>query len=455
MQRLSIEAFEDRSHPGGGRAVVLLRGLDRLPAPGLFRLNIIDASPLPGGIARLSAGDLEPTHIRQTPDGIELVMGPEITACPQLLPGTAVEIEVPAVAIRGGFLWPAIAPATRPPSRFNILRRANGTADAPYPAPTSSIVLPAARDGGREVAPEPRHGSAKPSTGRHGGLANGGGYGPHYGTEFGPGGGLTGHAWTSTNGHAAKNGALAPEDARRDTGAAIRWQPAPGPAHEIWTSSFGATTVRLAWWQRFAGSRLGRGAAFLATVAVSVLVIELALAALPGKPWLGGLNERAGTTAAEVPVDLAGLMVLDWLRAGGMSPKGVAVAGVTPEEALTRANTQLIAGRGRRDTDEGIFWLQHYLSASAGEATLTRALTQLGSAYAERSRGKPDLERARHLWQTAAALGDPLAMCFLGRLFSQGLGVAVDATVGANWMERARRAGGCGEAPGHGGAHER
>lgn len=129
MKRVSIEAFEDPSHPDGGHAVVLLRGLEQAPQPATFQLKIIDAiavNPAVDG-ARLSNGDLEPARVRATPDGVELLIGPEVTACPMLMPGTAVEIVVAGANARGGFLWPSITPE-KPRARRNVLSR-KGRAD--------------------------------------------------------------------------------------------------------------------------------------------------------------------------------------------------------------------------------------------------------------------------------------------------------------------------------------
>ncbi|MFM9942197.1 MAG: tetratricopeptide repeat protein [Hyphomicrobiaceae bacterium] len=434
MKRLSIEAFEDHASAGGGYAVLLLRGLDRMPTPARFRLHVIDALPLGDGVRRLSAGDLEPTQIRSTKDGIELVLGPQITTCPLLLPGTAVEIEIPAAAARGGFLWPAVTPAQAASGRFGMFRRDTSETAARSVMPTSTIVLPSppvAASGHKAVA-------ARSGNGHDAVFGNANAVvGPYASHDIGAPAGTVSAALSAAAATTdADTLAVAPRQVNATT---IRWQPTNGRAHDTPASSFGSSPPvrhRSAWRAR---------GMFLAAVAATVLAIEVALVMLPGGRLLTIGRERASHALTQEPADLTAILVLDWLRAGGQSPRGVAVAGVTAEQALERANTYLLAtGPGRRDTDEGRFWLKHYLSATAGETTTTRALTQLGSAYAEPSRGAPDYERARLIWQTSAALGDPLAMCFLGRLFTKGLGVAADPVIGANWLERARRAGGCG-----------
>lgn len=444
MKHLSIEAFEDRTAPGGGHAVVLLRGLDRLPEPALFRLKIIDRASDRGTGERLSAGDLEPKRIRATPDGVELTVGPEITACPLLLPGTAVEIEVPAAAVKGDFLWPALEPVQHIPRRLNPFRRGKSPAGAPSSA-AAPIILATPLPGtpGSASGEGPAHG-----VNGHGLKDKNGSDAAGVWTPANDGAGIPAaiDAWAAANKPVDQNGDVAV--AQKQT---IRWQPANGSAEDT-PAIVNATGSEAS---RADPSRSGtraNGTRFLVAVAAGVLAVEAALLAVGvTRPWLEP-SRRAAADAPALSVDLSSFLVLDWLRAGPRSPRGAPVAGLSPDEALTRANAHLIGGTAPRDTEEGAFWLRHYLSATAGEAVSTRALTQLGSAYAEPSSGRPDYEKARHLWEVAAALGDPLAMCFLGTLHTRGLGVAADAAVGGNWLERARRAGGC---HGTGGVDER
>ena len=73
-----------------------------------------------------------------------------------------------------------------------------------------------------------------------------------------------------------------------------------------------------------------------------------------------------------------------------------------------------------------------------------RVLTQLGSVYAEPAAGRsPDYAKARQLWEIASAANDPVAMCFLGLLHENGLGVAADKKTALRWYERSKTTGGC------------
>lgn len=443
MKRLSIEAFEDRSHPTGGHAVMLLRGLDRLPEPAVFRLNIIDAAPENSTAPRLSAGNLKPTSMRLTPEGVEFNVGPDITACPQLLPGIAVEIEVPAVPAKGGFLWPAIAPARRPVQRSGIFKRQPRPKAPGEPAPGSLIILPAARYAITAASP---HGLAADHQGHQ---HKGNGYAATNGTAT---------VDTREDNSALQRPAEAAADAARHFGdvgsSTIRWQPHGHAERDSPASGRRSVPSASIWRPKIPGLGESRRISFVGAVAASVLVIELALAAWHGDRLQATHRPASASVVTDQPSDASNYLIQDWLRAGSRSPRGIPVAGITAGQALERANQSLLTGSQGRDTDEGIFWLKHFLSATSGETITVRAITQLGSAYAEPTRGPPDYEHARQLWQASAALGDPLAMCFLATLFNKGLGVTIDAAVGSNWLERARRAGGCGDTLGNGGFHE-
>jgi len=136
--------------------------------------------------------------------------------------------------------------------------------------------------------------------------------------------------------------------------------------------------------------------------------------------------------------------VYEALASGSMSPKGVPVAGVDSQQALARAQALLSVTGPARDTEEGGFWLKRYLALAQGDKQLPRALTQLGSVYAEpAANGTADCAGARRMWEIAGALGDPIAMCFLGRLFERGLSVQANKAMALQWYERAKDAGGC------------
>jgi hypothetical protein len=112
-----LEVAEFKGRPEGGYAVVRLHGLRTLPADATFTI-------LPGeqrrdhGVELLGwpEGEHLPVARRETAEGIELVIGPDVVESAALLPGTPVVVEIAAAGVRGEILWPSIAPRRAPPA---------------------------------------------------------------------------------------------------------------------------------------------------------------------------------------------------------------------------------------------------------------------------------------------------------------------------------------------------
>lgn len=133
----------------------------------------------------------------------------------------------------------------------------------------------------------------------------------------------------------------------------------------------------------------------------------------------------------------------DALASGAASPRGGSAADVGESKALARASQAL--GGPARDTGEASYWLKRYLAQALSDGQVARALTQLGSAQAD-ANGKPaDIVKARNLWEMASAAGDPVAMCFMGRLYEAGMSVPASKQEAYDWFARAKKAGGCAE----------
>jgi phosphate transport system substrate-binding protein len=134
VKKVSVEVLEDASHPEGGYAVLLLRGVASLPDGATFRLKPVEARGNNDTWAGEAwpQGELTPRAIRASTGGIEILVGPDIVECPALLPGTLGVVEVRSAGVRGEFLWPSIKPTARP-------RRRNLTVVKPTrPVPASA-----------------------------------------------------------------------------------------------------------------------------------------------------------------------------------------------------------------------------------------------------------------------------------------------------------------------------
>lgn len=208
---------------------------------------------------------------------------------------------------------------------------------------------------------------------------------------------------------------------------------------------------------QFSNARPGvRGANRQMAIAAGIAAlcaVPLALAAgiyfmgrNPGMTAHQGRTPAAAIETASVssPLGIAGgeSALFEALAVGGTSPRGISASGVANIKALTRAS-QLLAVEGARDTDEAGFWLKRYMTSAFSDRNVARALTQLGSSYADGGGKAADYVKARYLWEISGSAGDPVAMCFLGRLFEDGLGVQTSKRVALQWYERAKTAGGC------------
>lgn len=145
----------------------------------------------------------------------------------------------------------------------------------------------------------------------------------------------------------------------------------------------------------------------------------------------------AGQAAANVAT------LFDILSPGAVSPRGRAAAGVDRDAALALADTYIHGDAATVDLKEGEFWIRHAVGRLMADGRLKWALTQLGTVYAAPGETAPDFEKARLMWQLSGALGDAVALCFLGNLHEYGLGVPASRDAALSWYERGRTAGGC------------
>ena len=137
-----MQAYEDSSRAEGGHAAILLRDVPGVPSPFYFRIRPLDAARSGDRNGGWIGGSHTPVASRSTDQGFELIAGPAITENEQLLPGTVVEIEVPAGGVRGEFLWPNIAPLMRPRRKSIVVARQRHAAKIEPAATAASAALP-------------------------------------------------------------------------------------------------------------------------------------------------------------------------------------------------------------------------------------------------------------------------------------------------------------------------
>lgn len=113
MSMTQIEVLADPTVKTGGHAVIRLRGVAILPPGATLRIEPIDES--------LAAddgwpnGEIKPLAMRQTPDGVELNVGPSVVDAPLLGPGVPVLITIAEAGLSAELVWPDL-PASRGPA---------------------------------------------------------------------------------------------------------------------------------------------------------------------------------------------------------------------------------------------------------------------------------------------------------------------------------------------------
>lgn len=158
-------------------------------------------------------------------------------------------------------------------------------------------------------------------------------------------------------------------------------------------------------------------------------------------PAAEGAN-KASTEAADTSRPSQAVAAL--LAVEARSPFGVPSAGVSTQRAMELAENHLRGLNGAAQSRlEANYWLKHALGPVLRDPSLTWALSQLGSVYAAPDVGLPDFKAASTAWQIAASLGDPVAHCFLARMYELGTGVEKDPETARRLYGLALTAGGC------------
>jgi len=384
----SIHIIADPAHPEGGHAVIRIDGVWLLHARATFQIEPLDSSIGAEELRDWPRGEQVPLDVRTTARGLELVVGPAVVNAVDLDPGAAVSVSVPAAQIVAAkAIWPDIGASRTKPRAAKL--SANGSAREATRMPHGLARL---QDPRSAAARHEGIYTAKPAVAR-------------------------GRVPPGKAGFAA---AGEPEVAYRS---ASRSQQRSRQASDIAVNPAPASTSFL--------SRLSPMTAFTAGLIATSIILVIAL-----------FNVAPENTAGKQPSLSEIFMVED------TSPRGIDARGFDRDDAILLAN-QFVHGIERSsDKEEGAYWLRKALSLKLSNEQMTWALTQLGTIYATAAAGdatgnQPDYQSARMLWEMAGANGDPVSLCFVGRLYEYGLGVARNvATARANY-ERAQTLGGC------------
>lgn len=482
MTLMKIEVFPDTSIPAGGHAIIRIKGMALLPPGATFRIDPIDDALDNGDPSGWPYGELHPIETRQTADGVEMRVGPEVVDAPLLEPGTPVTISVPDGDFSAELVWPDLpvssgtfaAPVVMTPSQMAAeLASAEGArleagratqaaqwasavsqppplvVDATVAARLATLeqkrMQDAARDLEAVLAFDP--------------IETPGGMPP---LAKGPDAAATGSL--ATEGMAAQSARGYRQDRSLSslTKIAGDWPEATNGADndtslpaivmkrasESAAATLGVNRGELRPDTTIDGqvsppaTQRGRLMPFLAgagAAGIAAAAIFAVLAVKPGfQPFAASESDPRQVTVATVETGLA-----DSFTAGYQSPRGEIATDVDLPTALRLADYNLHGIDRPVDRAEAEFWLKKAMSLTASHSQLRWAMTQLGTLQAEPVTGPPDYDKARILWEIAAANGDPVAMCFLGTLLEFGLGAAADKAKALEYFQRSKGFGGC------------
>lgn len=446
MTLVQAEVVPDAAQPDGGHAIIRLTGVTRLPLFPNFSIVPQDDAIAFDKLDGWPKGDLRPNSVRDTLDGVDLYIGPDIVEAPDLLAGTPVVLIFGGTEFRAELRWPELPHGPRlngepllldrwrpvslvessdmpvdelvaePDERqdddlyaigFPALKR-NGSSvlHGAYDAAPAAILLPEAANAKPDQAnPEP---AAEPLSVQ---IAN---------QELAIDTTDTTDTIADDSDHDdtkadAVSGEPIEEQVGQDSGdIAILLAQAPlGEARRVRKPSRTAAAAR----QAIFGLTMLVGGGLLA-------------------PFWSPVGAR---TAPSPAATLAAIF-----ESEPQSPAGADPTGISREAALERANAFLHGVGQPVDRREAQFWLRRAIAQDFADPRMGWALTQLGSAYASPGPGlSPDYAAASLLWELAGDNGDAVALCFLGQMYQRGLGVRADKAEALKRFERARRFGGC------------
>jgi TPR repeat protein len=539
MSVTTIEVFPDTSKPAGGHAIIRLKGVALLSPGAIFRISPIDDMLHDADSGGWPHGDLRPLSTRQTPEGIELHVGPDIVDAPLLEPGTPVTITVPDGHVSAELVWPdlpmssrqASAPFVMTPSQMAAelaaterakTEIANAAAEATRlqqaaakrvkeaaQSKATKPAIPARAIENPNVVPSAIHADLETMNehdrlaaaareleaalalegqppARKGAITKGEPAQPMAEVEGRITGNLTSEALstlasttgTSSSGAVAAAGGTSQsanegiqsyrtaERQRVNASSLSSLKTAPDRPDPLILQTereMSLPTIILKHQDSTSGAsaheptRLRREPTIDGHIAANTLATRLmpflagasaagiAAAAVIGVLMMRQVTPGAAPTGAEWAQSAAGrkATLAEAFTVGAQSPRGEIAGDVDLPTALRLADYNLHGVDRPIDRAEAEFWLKKAMSLTASHSQIRWAMTQLGTLSAEPVTGSPDYEKARLLWEIAAANGDPIALCFLGTLAENGLGLTSDRSKALDYYKRSKDFGGC------------
>ena len=450
MTNLSIEATTDGDAKTGQRVLLLLRGQSSLPEGTMFRIEPATMGDEPSSPEGWPTGEHVPVEVRLLPEGVQLVLGPDVAGAAAIQAGSSVKFALSKGDLQGEFAWPA--PATRKPAKLEP-----GAIDSDPVAPVKitpvEVIIAKVETVDRkpdEAALEaiaPRIETAAPQPPQAEKTKADMADTPTLSSLM-----VSGKSPGHLNGSPMQlplpvrpNATLeASLRAAPDTlaKAPVKTEEKPRLSQPVVLARADmpvAKQVRTD--ARTQYSRPGR--LMMALRSLPLLLTGAALGVIGTMIWFGmstpGLVDAQRLEFARNIYPVVG----DAFKAGAVSPRGRDARSVDLDAALRLAEANLLGIGQPVDRVEARYWLAKSLDYAVGDTRMVWALSQLGTLYANADGKEPDYTTARAVWLLAAGQGDALSMCFLATLHEKGLGTPVDPKAALALYERAQSHGGC------------
>ncbi|MFT5511026.1 MAG: hypothetical protein ACI89J_004126 [Hyphomicrobiaceae bacterium] len=493
MTQSLIDISPDASHPEGGHAIVLVRSVTEMPEPLRFTISAIPDDPDDvESDAEWSLGEREPLSARITPDGLEMLIGPDIVDASDLQPGTPVLFVLTSGALASGHVsaelsWPDLPVSIQGSLPAPLMDASDLRAEKIESARREKEALAAAAAAERDA--KAREADERAAIEREAALASRAAQ-PKADVEHKPVGSLADVLAAATVAATADSETPLNRASRSDHSAAGRTAPTT-MASEIASAQRVAASQSVTSPTVTSQSATNQSndkitdrvtlptmpAAASATREIAVpevavpqaheiaavdaprrsrarsgswLSIALAVIALPALlfAFWPSLSDRADNPSF-IKTTLAQLPASDWVTAilevGDRSPNGTDATRIAPHEALKRAEAAIFDPDKKANLEERKFWLRKSIALLLAEPQSRWAVTQLGALHTASADPKkqPEYRSAKTLWELASISGDTVAACFVGQLYEFGLGVVVSKERAAQWYQRANKRGGC------------
>ena len=150
-------------------------------------------------------------------------------------------------------------------------------------------------------------------------------------------------------------------------------------------------------------------------------------------------NKPFGFDTPKPPVPKVQETIYDVLAVGPTSPNGVSSEGLDASQMFE--NMDAAQNASPPQGEEAAYWMRRLVIQALAEQHTVYAMSQLAASYGVDISDKENVRRMELIWQLLAVAGNSTAMCNIGLMYKDGIGVPKDSRLARQWYERAQAAG--------------